>query len=161
MTENEPVFGRPVTGKITRGSERPDQADPQLLLDELDKVLARPDVAGFRWQQYTQYWNDGEPTEFEVHEYGLAVLPTWSEDYLTLEDELPGTYSTNAGVSWRDRYDYIVDGHDTRELSDSLDGLVAALTSGAHYTFLLKAFGDHAEVTATAEGFNVSFYDHD
>lgn len=60
---------RPVKGEILATSrDVTPQIDGAEFLRRLDRVLELPGVAGVVWEQYTPYFNDGEPCVFTVWE---------------------------------------------------------------------------------------------
>lgn len=65
-----------------------------------------------------------------------------------------------AEASYKD-LDYYVNGVLRKDIEAAHEAFNNAVGSGAHYVDLRKHFGDPAEVTATREGFDVEFYDHD
>lgn len=66
-------LGIPITGDIQRGSQRVPQKPLEELAPLMQALLDDPSIAWFGWRQYTPYFNDGEPCEFNVHG-ALAVM---------------------------------------------------------------------------------------
>lgn len=148
------VAGRPVTGsKITHGGKLPDQKPIEEFVAWLDLMLGIPEVEAIKWSQYTPYWNDGEVCTFRV-----------GEVYVKLTGDVDDCGDDEDG--WRDSYDL--------QNSTVPEALLAA-AEGAHevleemsyqetkkfYNALEDAFGDHAEVVATREGFAIEEYEHE
>ena len=60
---------RPVSGDVQLNNRTSvPQIDGAEFLKRMDAVLALPGVAAVVWDQYTPYFNDGEPCEFSVRE---------------------------------------------------------------------------------------------
>ncbi|MEH1056015.1 hypothetical protein V6U89_12475 [Micromonospora sp. CPCC 206171] len=116
----------------------------------------------FGWQQYTPYFNDGEPCHFGIDRLWVrttADRPDADPDDLRVgryEDPHPtlGWRGWEAGREWpytgadEPRYERV------RALAD-------ALAEGGFDDVLLDAFGDHATVTVRRDGIAVQFYEHD
>jgi len=107
--------------------------------------VAHPEIQAIKWKQYTPYFNDGDACVFSVHDWyakptDAALAPKDDEDE---ENGFIDPWSMGNGP------------------------LAAAKKSGAELFKLLDdemmkgAFGDHAEVTATRDGFEVESYEHD
>lgn len=155
------VFGRPVNGDITKPSKsNVEQWDGARLLPLLDAVLNHEQVAAVRWYQYTPYFNDGEPCLFGLGEISIKLTPEARTDELDEDDdeEFLETYSLS-----RYRDGTYASGRVGRLGFEELYPLVEKLEGNfSHFeTFLEETFGDHAVVTATPEGFDVEFYEHD
>ncbi|AOE43817.1 hypothetical protein SEA_BANTAM_128 [Gordonia phage Bantam] len=163
-TAPDTLLGRPIRGDISHysGKKIVEQKPIEMLLDALDTLFADPYVVSVRWKQYTPYFNDGDPCEFGVNDIGVRFADTADD---------AGDYEDGYIDAWSIRFDrqYRVarDGKDSEypgisdELHDAIAALNDAVAGGAHEVDLRKFFGDPAEVTATREGFDVEFYDHD
>jgi hypothetical protein len=142
MTE---VLGRPVRGTVTRhGRRRSPQWEPEKFIELLDGVLTLPGVAAVKWDQYTPYFNDGDPCEFGIGEF-----------YVRLDgiDEDAGEQGNGFLYSWDDELD------ERPDVKTALHTLAHA--SGHFEEFLEESFGDHAEITANATGFSIETCSHD
>jgi hypothetical protein len=153
------VLGRPVTGEITTYREnRVAQKPGKELLPLLDAILTLENVEAVRWTQYTPYFNDGEACLFGTGEVTVKLVD--GDD--TAGDEEDGYISTYEmfNDSRLGRYN---DPSTVNPGFEDLYSAVQALTREFEHfeDFLLEAFGDHAQVTATTEGFDVAFYEHD
>lgn len=109
-----------------------------------------PGVISFRWQQYTPYFNDGEPCYFSVYPYfedSLIVLndngKEYEEEYLWSSSKRHPYWNTVEGVSARKELKVL------KKVFSKYEDQMEAI------------FGDHCEVVATKDGFEVSEYDHD
>ncbi|QDH93987.1 hypothetical protein SEA_EVY_127 [Streptomyces phage Evy] len=171
------LFGRNVNGEPQTEDGWPDQDDPQLLIDALDKVLALENVAAVRWDQYTPSFNDGEPCRFSVHtvEVRLEGFEVSEDGFETGEgrwydegDEVYlGSYDLytygerpDGSVDY-DKKVYEVQGIPTKEIKEALDAFETLLDNKAHYAWLLANFGDPATVTANETDFDVEFCEHE
>lgn len=165
MTDQE-AFGRPINGEITYYTGRSvEQQDPQLWINALDDLLALDVVDSVRWRQYTPYFNDGDPCEFTIYD-ATVLLKGFGED--DDRDGL-GDYGDNYLDTYSLKYnsDQIavrypeLDLSERGELYQKLRHFSTAVAGGAHFVMLQQTFGDPAQVTATPEGFDVEFYEHD
>jgi hypothetical protein len=153
------IRGRKISGdpETVSGREKRTPATAAEFTEATDAVLSVPGVHAVRWRQYTPYFNDGEPCEFSVNELEVRFSPLDDE-----EDER-GDYEDGFVDSYS--FNYLrKDG----ELSELSDEHFAALTKATTEWQRLYAdevcrrnFGDHSTVTATLEGFDVEFYDHE
>ena len=132
------------------------QTTAQQLFKETTKEFfeLNPMVNAIVWTQYTPYFNDGDTCEFSV---GCATF-TNSDG----SDIRWGEYNGDEEGVWcygSDCYneDTPPEGFDS-DLCDSFDSMIQS----AEMQDVMKAmFGDHVQVVATREGFDVNDYDHD
>lgn len=138
----------------------------------LRAVIDDPTIVEIGWEQYTPYFNDGEPCVFTV--YGAWVRtdadPAPDED---ADDDTEGL-----SVEWghpslgKFEYEYTGAGRNRQRQVRSYEGpdearlqrcleLHEALDSGAFNDVLLDAFGDHASVKVRRDGITVDFVSHD
>jgi len=150
------IFGRPVTGEILdTDTHRVEQWQPDIFLQLLDAVLEQHNVHSVRWTQYTPYFNDGEPCIFGINEIYVKMLSGY-EDEGDYGDGYIGEYTMR---DYSNRYKLALF---KVEFADVGQALLDLQSSIAHFEdFLKESFGDHARVTATREGFDVEFYNHD
>jgi hypothetical protein len=105
------------------------------LSEEFKKVFdAHQDLVAIRWRQYTPYFNDGDACRFSVREF-YTKMATTAEDAGDYED----------GFDWEEGVVGEAVGH------------LQCITKDVY----LAVFGDHCQVTATREGFEVDEYSHD
>lgn len=154
--------GRTINGEVSRYTERKKQADPQALLDALDALLDTPGVEAVRWNQYTPYFNDGEPCEFNVYDAYVKIAG---------DEEEAGDYADG----YRNSYElwdfengwgsakvfHNIAGADGKAIHAALEAFEKELQGERHDVVLNEKFGDPAQVTATKAGFDVEFYEHD
>ncbi len=117
---------------------------------------AVPELEAVRWRQYTPYFNDGDACEFGVREfeYKLTGFEVCNED----DDKDDDSRFVDA---WTLTY----------QLREKKDGSVTkaklllkrikAVAPEQDEDVFLAVFGDHAEIVATREGFQVEEYSHD
>lgn len=103
----------------------------------LKEMFAEHSTLGaIRWQQYTPYFNDGDPCEFSVNE----------AEYLLVGEDLDSE-------DWHDLWskaDPIA--KSVKEFSKAIEALDDSME---------MMFGDHVQVTCTREKISVDSYDHD
>jgi hypothetical protein len=132
------------------------QTTAQQLFKETTKEFfeLNPMVNAIVWTQYTPYFNDGDTCEFSV---GCATF-TNSDG----SDIRWGEYNGDEEGVWcygADCYNEETppEGFDS-DLCDSFDSMIQS----AEMQDVMKAmFGDHVQVIATREGFDVNDHDHD
>ena len=129
-------------------------------------------VAEFGWDQYTPYFNDGEPCEFgrgEIYIIGTQEPQDTDGYYGDFRNEVKwgeagvfGNYSDVGKVSkergWGDNAKRNPD-YDPRyaEAKDYIYGLVDALDNDILYDL----FGDHVTVQIRPDGIETEYYEHD
>jgi len=152
------ITDRKIKGDIERGYNRhvPQKGVAEFLAG-IDRILAVPGITAIRWRQYTPYFNDGEPCEFSVNEINYRELPLdveyeeWAED-----NEIEGRYSDYED-GFYDTWGIDRDKHAPAGLAEALKEF-----NVDEFEDVARAnFGEHAIVTATVDGFDVEFYEHD
>jgi hypothetical protein len=120
-----------------------------------------PTLESFGWTQYTPYFNDGDTCIFSVN-----------TDYISVNDE----YVDEA--KWSSEVNVINWGNWNRELkvyegrveepNPNYDPVLTAASNeitnflgNFDNDFYLSKFGDHASITVTKDGVDISDYDHD
>ena len=112
-----------------------------------------PNLKAFRWRQYTPYFNDGNECTFGVNDvYCQLHEPLSSEEV----DSISSLYDEDdEGDQWLNSYgepkhpsQVII--KDACEVRDMLDE-----------DSLKEIFGDHVEITVTADGVETDEYSHD
>lgn len=165
MTDNT-FLGRKITGDVSHRYVRRivEQHDPQEFLDAIDAALSVPGVEAVRWEQYTPYFNDGDPCYFSTRELRAQIEGLEGEDTdygdgfycgYELSDWGPGaTYDERMANAI-----YEVDGVNTEAAYRALSDIGSIIDH--HQSILQQKFGDPALITATKDGFDVDFYEHD
>ena len=177
ITETPTNFlGIPVEGSIIRGEKREDQKPMSDLTPLFQAVLDDPNVARFGWQQYTPYFNDGEPCTFGVGALWADPV-TLPNQFADVDEDEEDSWDYRAGVEYDDRWgtkewDYEGDWPNRErvyreyagnypETYVTLMALYNAFESGHYEDALLEAFGDHARIIVTREKILVDEYPHD
>lgn len=109
---------------------------------------AHPSLKSVKWQQYTPYFNDGEPCEFGVHEFYSSI-----EGVVSKHGE-----HADGGEGYVSPWD--LEGEAKEKAAPILDA-VCELSRLIPADVMLASFGDHVEVVATRDGFQVDEYSHD
>ena len=150
------VLGRPVTGDLTTNSSPYDQKPGEEFLPLLDAILELDNVESIRWTQYTPYFNDGDPCMFGTGELFVKLVD--GDD--TAGDEEDGY------ISAYDMTEHLHGYGNPPTINPGCEDVYAAMKAlndqfGHFEDFLIVSFGDHAQVTATSDGFDIAFYEHD
>lgn len=141
-----------------------------------------PQVRVVAWLQYTPHFNDGDACEFSVRELNggckdltpeqLQALPKYFEDEGDEDGfQSAGNYESNSVEGWNfktygTKYNanagYPLDPERVAVL-DSVERAVAKLQQRLrpHEDLMQMAFGDHAQVIATRDGFIIKQISHD
>jgi hypothetical protein len=116
---------------------------------------SNPDLKGFRWTQYTPYFNDGDTCTFSTNSDYPDLLHPKDEAH-SYEDE-----DDDAEIGWiRDLYWYDEHKNLKSPLRKAYKDVQSFLGEFDDDDFL-EMFGDHVRVTVTPEGVDVDEYDHD
>lgn len=149
------------------------------------KAVFDKGVKAITWRQYTPYFNDGEPCEFDVHDASVTTDPeiaaAWlnEEFYTEVRKEISEKEYTEA-KSQRYSYGYFEeDGKYYHEFSEGIydyevpyysddhpDGIapksIELPVSATEFEDALRtAFGDHTQVVVTPERVVQFEYSHD
>jgi len=120
-----------------------------------------PKVKSFGWNQFTPYFNDGETCEFSANIDYIQI----NGEPVDESDWINETKITNYGTWNREKREY--EGRTEVPNLDYDPELAAAsdeireFLSNFDEDFFMSQFGDHAEVTITAEGVSIDEYEHD
>lgn len=104
-----------------------------------------PELESVRWTQYTPYFNDGDTCKFGIHE--LYFRPSDEDEQAALDDS-----------DYGDGYSSIYEARG-RSYHADLSALESALSAAEPE--MLSVFGDHVQVTVTADGVDVEEYEHE
>lgn len=150
------------------------QRKAQALMLEVMKDFfnKNPGITAMKWTQYTPYFADGDPCVFNVNEPTFTNAPLDNLDevspYGEYEGEEEGVWATDCSIRniLEGKASWCADIKDSVEASgpydlDSVDAIRQAISSSDMEDVMYTMFGDHVEVTATREGFEVNEYDHD
>jgi len=126
-------------------------------------------ITALKWTQYTPYFNDGEPCEFRVNSVTFTNASPEELDNVTHYGEYEGEDETvwaAEGISYTLKSKYHV--NDAAKIRatggidvDSCDLIDKMIQSSEMEEIMQEMFGDHVQITATRDGFNVEDYDHD
>ena len=133
------------------------------IFTELTKSIfeENPKLQSFGWNQYTPYFNDGDTCTFSANTDYIYI----NGDSVDEADWISETKITNYGTWNREKRQYegrteVPNLDFDPELSKVNDEIKEFLRNFDN-DFFMSQFGDHAEVTITAEGVSVDEYEHD
>jgi len=133
------------------------------IFTELTKSIfeENPKLQSFGWNQYTPYFNDGDTCTFSANTDYIYI----NGDSVDEADWISETKITNYGTWNRDKRQYegrteVPNLDYDPELSKVNDEIKEFLRNFDN-DFFMSQFGDHAEITITAEGVSVDEYEHD
>jgi hypothetical protein len=120
-----------------------------------------PKVNSFGWNQFTPYFNDGDTCYFCVNTDYIYI----NGESIDESDWINETKITNYGTWNREKREYegrteVPNLDYDSELAKAADEIREFLRNFDN-DFFLSQFGDHAEITITAEGVSVDEYEHD
>lgn len=116
-----------------------------------------PEVHVVGWRQYTPYFNDGDTCEFRC--YAEYAFISNAKDY---ENIRWGEYDGEEENVWVEDPDYgDVNGDLIPESATKNAEALRNLLSKIDEDVFFDMFGDHVQVFATREGFEVVEYEHD
>ena len=166
-----------IVDQMKTARERMRQEGQEALTEAFQEFFrSHPEVKAIQWTQYTPWFNDGDTCTFSVHDWELKVDPeTLSrelrEEYEQYAEDYGSGYSygeqcyasllesISGRHSWRKR-------DNTRNLTPAEMGVLEdfnALQSACREEedLLKEVMGDHCLVTVSADGIDVSEYEHD
>jgi hypothetical protein len=120
-----------------------------------------PKVKSFGWNQYTPYFLDGDTCTFSVNTDYIYI----NGESVDESDWISETKITHYGTWNSGKKEY--EGRTELPNLDYDKDLVSAsdeireFLSNFDEDFFMSQFGDHAEITITAEGVSVDEYEHD
>lgn len=127
----------------------------EILKEVFDKFFEKvgDKIEAVRWKQYTPYFNDGDTCKFSVRDTYFKVAGV---------DEEAGDYGDGYIDTWcLTAYEKYADVR-AKLLAEELDFVKELSTLLQNNDeLLLAAFGDHAQITATKDGFEDEEYSHD
>jgi hypothetical protein len=120
-----------------------------------------PRVNSFGWHQFTPYFNDGDTCTFSVNTDYIYI----NGESVDESDWINETKITNYGTWNREKRQYegrteVPNFNYDKELVAACDEIREFL-SNFDNDFFMSQFGDHAEITITAEGVSVDEYEHE
>lgn len=163
-------------------------ARQELMKDLQDKLKSsfkkffelNPEIQSIEWTQYTPYFNDGEECIFSVNEMFFRLVGDDDSDLYDLEskytvssyalDIISGKYTS----AYYSKERALREVAETEELIKSLNVTPERIKeleqnfknfkdvlSKLNDDVYEDVFGDHALITATKDGFEVEYYEHD
>ena len=128
-----------------------------------------PELTAIKWNQYTPYFNDGEPCEFRVGSPVFTNAPDYTNVYTY--GEYDGEYAMEAEETdgeenpvlvWLYGDDcYSSDRHMPPEYAPVFNAFESILSDSSFESVLKAMFDDHVTVTITRDGIDVEDYDHE
>jgi len=116
---------------------------------------ANPKLSGFRWAQYTPYFNDGDVCTFEVHDSECLM------DIPGLKEDSRAACGDDGYVHWYGAGNHKMYANPVNQevvvIQDSVDRFMQQFPSD----ILEKMFGDGVQIVVTREGVEVEEYDHE
>lgn len=128
-----------------------------------------PKVYAVVWQQFTPYFNDGDPCEFSVHDLEPMTKELfdewqeeggWPEEYSLIRKDYDIKKPDGTNYSWDNRPWKLPDETWTQEEVNNA-ACIRQLNSEAMEHIFLAMFGDHVRVIATRDGFDTEDIQHD
>lgn len=128
-----------------------------------------PGITALKWTQYTPYFNDGDECVFRVNDVYFTNAPAdelenvsaWGE--YEGEDETVWVVSNMRHIFTSKYYEdeaakiQAAGGVDV----DSCNLIDKMISSSEMEDIMWEMFGDHVQVTATRDGFDITEYEHD
>ena len=141
------------------------QTEAQAQLKEIVQLIfeASPDLGAIIWTQYSPFFNDGDECIFSVHE----VTITNATDEEDLGEVRWGEYGGDNKDIWAAEMYYSVgkwtmeQKAERRVALDLIDFFDGFIQNSDMSDVMEDMFGNHVQVTATREGFQVNEYSHD
>lgn len=168
MTDRK-FMGIEVEGDIVSQGRTPVDQEPIENLYPYFKAAFENGVLAVKWEQYTPYFNDGEPCYFRVGEPQYTSNSGIAEKFLNDEgnwdltdDDLRELYP-DKDESWYENNLYL-ESYNFQGWGGHPDGLNAINIPVDERRFelaLLGAFGDHTTVVVTPDRVVQFYYDHE
>lgn len=129
----------------------------QILKEVFKEFFENDWINGVKWNQYTPYFNDGEPCVFSVNDPVAGFVRDWSNvsSWGELDDGEEGDWVYDGWTSAREKL-----GPEKQEQIEQIDQFFDLFRKVPDDIFL-SLFGDHCTVLATKDGFEVEEYEHD
>ena len=137
------------------------QIEAQSLLKDLAKEFFQnyPEIKLISWTQYTPYFNDGDTCVFRVNDVYFSNAEGNEVDNITAWGEYEGkTEGIFSSTMWGMKYEKITLPEATSAACEDVSSII---NSSEMRDVLQEMFGDHVSIQLTANGFNVSEFDHD
>ena len=147
------------------------QTEAQAMFKETMKEFfdKNPGITALKWSQYTPYFNDGDECVFSVNDVYFTNAPADDLENVTVwgeyegEDESVWVASnithTLSSKYYEDEAARILAAGGVDE--DSCNLIDKMISSNEMEDIMKEMFGDHVQVIATRDGFEVTDYEHD
>lgn len=150
---------------VRKAQEEANQVVKEAFSDMAKIVFEQnPELKGFRWTQYTPYFNDGNSCEFGVNDFELLHPEDQYNELSKYEEEERGGYHDCLDII-KGRVNYLLGWYRAPEgYTSPLRKAYNSVKDFLHEfdeSDLEKMFGDHVEITVTPEGVEVDGYSHD
>lgn len=136
---------------------------PEMVTKLTKTVFDNPGVESIQWDQYTPYFNDGDPCEFSVHEPAIKIAG-W-EEIAEFWADYPGGFFSSWSIGYVIKQNpdlSIPEGLNLEQLTEDLNNLAKTICSTQGQKILYTLFGDHVRVVVTPDGnYEVEDIDHD
>ena len=167
-----------LNNKIKTLQDQAAKTSQEVFKASLAKFFAAvPEIKVIFWRQYTPYFNDGDACEFGVGEVNFYAEDRdedkesgWDDfnpfkrpsDYVYREAKAGGKYAAEYQAEI-DKYDAIVAKTGVERVAQIQQAIgdVRAMFREISDEYFKMMFGDHVEITATKDGFQVDEFDHD
>ncbi len=120
-----------------------------------------PDIKSFSWSQYTPYFNDGDTCTFSANTDYLTVNGEHIDDCDWYQEYIVTSYGTYD----RDLKKYVgrveIPNFNYNKTNSDSVGIIIEFLSKFDNDFYMTRFGDHCEITVTADGIETGDYEHD
>lgn len=155
-----------LNGKMAKLEKERKALFQESLKETFDEIFKEhPKLLSIRWQGYTPYFNDGDPCVYTIYDFYAEVegIKSWVHDYSKYGGRVDsGSEYNTADEAYKNERcleECFLATWD-KECPEEIKEVLSSLGSLPDDLFL-QAFGDHAEITATREGFKVEAYDHE
>lgn len=165
MSEVRTFMGITIEGDTGYGRYQRDAQEPIEKLYPYIKTALSNGALAISWNQYTPYFNDGEPCEFSVGDVGVTTDPKIRDAWL---EGLSGIENEDGSYDYIEHYEYTVP---SQAQADKWglrhpDGLVGddfdVPANEERFEDALRAtFGDHTTIVITPERVVQFEYSHD
>lgn len=133
----------------------------ELLTSLKDIIRSCEMIDSVRWNQYTPYFNDGEPCYFSVNnleykfseKFSAGAVSDETEDEYVYEWRLKEFFNKNKDILNYEMLDGLQKACD--EMGDIHSHLMSLEDA------LREEFGDHSQITLSKTGIEVDHYEHD
>ena len=166
MSNDREFMGIPIQGTYYHGRRYQEQFPLEDLVTYFKKAFEKG-VKAIAWQQYTPYFNDGEPCEFGVGDLSFTSNPVVAADWLNEdagdeEDRYDDSGNIREDYTPTDFYSYEKPWHVNYPHPDGFNkDDIEFPDLGNFEQALNETFGDHTTVVVTPDRVVQFEYDHE